>query len=642
MTNSNLEELERLKNENKLLRQLLGLAPDEILLSKQGLIINQQSAVKDKIDLFCSLFKGRQDIFAQRWENGDRSGYSPVCLNRWDKEKCNLPPMKCGSCPNRELKAIDKAVIYNHLAGNIVIGIYPILENDKCCFLAIDFDKRKWKNDIKAVHLTCRKLEIPSSIEISRSGNGAHLWIFFSEEVPAIVARKLGTHIISETRKSGKLLDLESYDRMFPNQDYLPEGGFGNLIALPLQKRARLNNCAVFVSESLEAFQDQWAYLSTIKKLKLKDIEEIISKNKLDPPVSYLSKKRVARVIFANQIFISKRGVPQNLQYKLQQLAVFPNPAYFIAQASRRSTKQIPRFINCSENLPEVISLPSGLINKIVEILDNDGIKYSIDDQRNKGYLLNCSFHGTLREKQEEALQEIIKHDMSILCASTGFGKTILAIKLICERKVNTLILVHRKEILEQWKDKLSIYMTGVEVGYLGASKNKISNQIDIAMIQTLKNFSAERIDHYGQIIFDECHHIAAYTFEKILKQSRAKYMLGMTATPVRKDGLHPIVYMQCGDIKYRSSIKLNFGSMNVFVRELKFQQPVINSSLPAQIKSLTQDETRNKVIISDIIEAFNREKKILVLTERVSHLTPLHYELTKYCKNIIVLEGKI
>ena len=365
-----------------------------------------------------------------------KSGYSPVCLNRWNKSKCNLPKIKCNICSNRCLKAIDDKVIYDHLVGKITIGVYPILSNDKCNFLTIDFDKLQWKQDIKVIYSTCIKLEIPASIEISRSGNGGHIWIFFSEEITAIEARKLGNHLISETMRTGKFLDLESYDRMFPNQDYLPEGGFGNLIALPLQKKARLNNCSVFVSQEFNQFPDQWAYLSTVKKLSLKGIQNIIKNKTIELPKTVISKNRKIKIIISNQIFISKHGLPKHITYKLLQLAVFPNPEFYIAQASRRSTFKIPRFISCSENFPELISIPTGLLEDVLTIFQTKNIKPSIDDHRNIGTKISCNFIGTLRDKQKEAFTEISKHEMSVLCASTGFGKTILAIKLISEEKL--------------------------------------------------------------------------------------------------------------------------------------------------------------------------------------------------------------
>ncbi len=638
-----IEELEHLREENKYLRSLLGISEScDIFEKKKELIVTQKSNVEDKIELFRKLFKGREDVYAQRWQNNNKSGYSPVCINRWNKSKCNLPKIKCKICSNREYKSIDNNVIFNHLAGKIVIGVYSILENDCCHFLAVDFDKKSWKKDVIAFYTICKKLEIPASIEISRSGNGAHIWIFFEEEISAVIARKLGSHIISETMKTGNLLDLESYDRMFPNQDYMPEGGFGNLIALPLQKEARKFNHSIFVDEKLEPYPDQWAYLFFIKKLSLTCIEEIIKNKVIEIPEREIQKKKTIKVTISNQIYISKEGLPKYLYHKFIHLAVFPNPEFYIAQASRRSTHKIQRFIKCSRNLPKMLSIPTGLLEKVLYVFLEQDIKYKLDDQRTLGENIECSFSGNLSEKQKKAFNEIIKYDMSVLCASTGFGKTVLAIRMIAERKVNTLILVHRVELLNQWKENLEIFSIGCEIGLIGASKSKQTLQIDVAMIQTLKNLSMNEIDKYGQIIIDECHHIAAYTFENILKKSQAKYILGMTATPQRKDGHHPIVFMQCGEIKFKSASKLQFDEMTVNKRITNLEIDDNSVSLPKLLSTISQDEERNNLIVTAIKEAFKRNRKILVLTERVSHLKLLEELCMIFCENVIVLKGNI
>ena len=604
--------------------------------------INSKADVEKKIKLFKRLFKGRTDVYALRWGRNGKSGYSPVCKNQWNKSKCRLPKIRCHLCSNRALKPIDDEIIYNHLSGKVVIGVYPILENDKCNFLAIDFDKQCWKGDILAFYATCKKLEVPVSIEISRSGNGGHVWIFFSEEIAAIKARKLGTFLINKTMKTGNLLDMRSYDRMFPNQDYLPAGGFGNLIALPLQKKARMNDRSVFVDSSFDPFPDQWAYLSLVKKMGASEIDEII-KTKSDIEKIYsISTKGTVKVLISNQVYIYKDNLPNHLYHKFLFLAAFPNPEFYIAQASRRSTHNIPRFIDCSINLPKLFSLPSGLLEKVTEILADNNIDFLIDDNRFVGSKINCDFDGKLTQNQEKALLELLQYDMSVLCAGTGFGKTILAIKLISERKVNTLILVHRTELLNQWKEKIKIFSKGCEIGVIGGSKIQQTFQIDIAMIQTLKNYSMKQIDHYGQVIIDECHHIAAYTFEKILKKTRAKYILGLTATPKRKDGHHPIVFMQCGEVKYKSNPKPNFDQMNVYERELSTVIDDITISQPKLLSQLAQNSERNKIIVNDVLTALERNRKSLVLTERVNHLKNLEELLQDSCDNLIALKGKL
>ncbi|MCD4829647.1 MAG: DEAD/DEAH box helicase family protein [Candidatus Cloacimonetes bacterium] len=595
-------EIIRLKDENLLLRKLLGLSEDqEITVDFCDTVITKNNSTNEKIRLFRSLFKGREDVYAVRWESRKgNSGYSPVCQNQWDKIKCILPKGNCNDCNNRVFKKITDETIFNHLSGNIIAGVYPILLNDCCHFLAIDFDKKNWKQDISAFYKTCKTLNIPASIEISRSGNGGHVWIFFNDAISAILARKLGSQIISKTMQMGNMLDMESYDRMFPNQDYLPEGGFGNLIALPLQKQVRDMGYTVFVDDNFLAYSDQWAYLSLVRKIGINEITRIIETTDRTMIVKHRRTEIIhagnkVRIIISNQIYVSKIGLPKFLYHRFIQLASFANPEFYIAQASRRSTYRIPRFINCGSNFPNAFSIPTGLISEVIEILTESGTEHEIDDRRKCGTEIFCSFKGCLFDKQQEALHEILKHEMGTLCASTGFGKTILAIKLISERKVNTLILVHRIEILNQWKEKLSIFLDNAEIGEIGASKSRQTFSIDVSMIQTLKNRSARVIDNYGQIIVDECHHIAAFTFENILKKSKAKYILGLTATPQRKDGHHPIVFMQCGRIRQKIMAKSNTFLMKLFIRELKTKISDDKITLPKVLSEISHDDVRNQ-----------------------------------------------
>lgn len=642
------DELSRLKAENKILRDLLGINESEQILEENiHFAVTSKSPAKDKIKLFRNLFKGRDDVYAVRWENQHgKSGYSPVCRNRWNKAKCRIPKIHCNECRFREFKNITDETIFNHLSGRIVVGVYPILKNDYCNFLAVDFDKKDWQKDIFAFHKTCQKIGIPNSIEISRSGNGGHIWIFFEEEIQAKLARKLGSILISETMILGNLLNMDSYDRMFPNQDYLPEGGFGNLIALPLQKKARELNNSVFTDEQFHPYPDQWAYLSFIHKISLQEINILIAKSKTNiipikklPKTKRITPQQKVKMIISNQIYISKSGLPKYLYHKFIHLASFSNPEFYIAQASRRSTYNIPRFINCGVNFPNNFSIPTGLLSEVLDILNDNKIPYIIDDRRKLGKVIYSEFTGNIYEKQLEALDVILKNDMGVLCTNTGFGKTILAIKTISERKVNTLILVHRIEILNQWKEKLNIFMNNVEIGIIGSSKFKQTYQIDIGMIQTLKNQSQDVIDNYGQVIIDECHHIAAFTFENILKKSSAKYILGLTATPQRKDGHHPIVYMQCGKVMYKTSTSTTI-KMILNVRNTDVQINNAELSLPKIIYELYHSKERNKQIYEDVIVALERKRHSLILTERIEHLSILEKMFEGHCKNIIVLKG--
>lgn len=643
------KELSRVKAENKMLRDLLGINKSEkIEVEKFHFAITNKSSANDKIKLFRNLFKGQNGVYAIRWENKQgKSGYSPLCKNRWNKAKCNLPKIHCRECRNKDYETLSDNVLYDHLTGKKVVGIYPLLQNDCCNFLAIDFDKHDWKKDVNAFYQTCKKMDVPSSIEISRSGNGAHIWIFFTEEITAKIARKLGSVLISETMKMGNILGIDSYDRMFPNQDYLPAGGFGNLIALPLQKKVRELDYSVFVDHKFNVYPDQWAYLSFTNKISPREVNSIITNfaNNQIPLIEVTKQNRIiskqkVKITISNQIYISKLGLPYILQYKFIKLAIFSNPEFYIAQSSRRSTYNIPRFIDCGVNFPKKISIPTGLLNEVLDLLHEANITFIFDDRRNSGKQLFTKFNGVIHEKQKNAFSAIMKSDMGVLCANTGFGKTILAINMIAERKVNTLILVHRTEILDQWREKLNIFLEDTEIGVIGSSKFKQTLNIDVAMIQTLKNQPRNVIDNYGQIIIDECHHIAAYTFEKILKKSSAKYILGLTATPHRKDGHHPIVFMQCGNIIFKTSAKSTEMKKILNIRNTSIEMAVEELTLPKIISELYQDKERNQLIFEDVIEALRRKRNSLILTERIDHLYILEKLFEEHCKNIIVLKG--
>lgn len=632
--------VEKLRTENKLLRKMLGLSAEETITDISDKVINHKSPTDDKINLFQSLFKGRRDVFAERWENQQgKSGYSPVCKNRWNKSKCGLPDVKCSDCPNKKYIPITNDVIFNHLSGKTILGLYPLKTDNTCNFLAIDFDEKSWKDDVLAIKQTCDQLSVPAYIEISRSGNGTHLWLFFEKPMKAIRARVLGSFLILRTLQSGEMLDLKSYDRMFPSQDTLAEGGLGNLIALPLQKSARERGFSLFVNDDFEPYPDQWAYLSLIKKTT---DEEIVKALDSQAPISQIDTAigTPVNIVFANQIFVSKLGLPKSFYYSLIQLATFPNPEFFIAQASRRTTHNIPKLIDCSSNYPNSIALPSGLLPMVVALLTKHKIVYDLHDKRNMGNEIAVQFKGTLLKNQQDAIDSIISKEMCVLSASTGFGKTIIAIKAIEARQVNTLILVHRAEILDQWVEKLKIFTNVSDIGIIGKSKNNPTLVIDVAMLQSLRNKPISDIDRYGQIIVDECHHIAAYSFESILKKSSAKYILGLTATPKRKDGLHPIINMQCGETVYKSVAHFDFMPMYAIIKEIKSDTPESPLSFPKLLNYLAKLEYRNNIIFNDVIDALEQKRKPIVLTERIEHLTILEEMFTGMCKNLIVIKG--
>lgn len=507
----------------------------------------------EKVALFRRLFRGRTDVYPVRWENkAGLSGYAPACGNEWRSGVCEKPTIKCANCGNRLLSPITDQVIYDHLAGKITVGVYPLLTDEQCHFLAVDFDEADWREDAKSFMQSCRQLGVPSALEISRSGQGAHVWIFFSAPILARDARRLGAAIISHTCARTRQLKLSSYDRLFPNQDTMPKGGFGNLIALPLQKKPREQGFSVFVDDELRPYPDQWAFLQSIRPLSPYllastiqnaaggahplDVAFIAEEYERDPWSRALppSKKipgsvpKCLTIKLANQLFFAKADLPQALANRLIRLAAFQNPEFYRAQAMRMPVWKIPRVIGCAENYAQHIALPRGCLDAVLELLQENGIEAEIQDKRFQGIQIDVVFAGTLRSDQQAAADSMLAHDTGILCAPTAFGKTVTAAAIIARRGVNTLVLVHRSELIKQWQQRLETFLDlkTCEIGRVGAGKSKPKGQIDIATIQSLsrKGEVSDLLESYGHVVVDECHHLSAVSFEAILKCAKARY----------------------------------------------------------------------------------------------------------------------
>ena len=651
----------------------------EILSSKQQSIIsvNNFSSLSEKITLFSSLFKGREDVYPKLWvsKKTGTKGYSPVCENEWVKGVCRKPVIKCGACDNRKLSPLSDDVVRKHLDGLITIGTYPILQDETCWFLAIDFDKQTWQDDVKAFIETCKHQNIPVALERSRSGNGGHVWIFFSEQIPSSLARQLGSYLITDTMASRHELDMKSYDRLFPNQDTLPKGGFGNLIALPLQKFPAKKGNSVFLDDNLHPYSDQWLYLSGVRKMTCKEVEEIIAEamkskdiigvsmgqtdDDIKPwerPLAYNQRfeklscilPSELTVILANRIYIKKNGISSPLLNKTKRLAAFQNPEFYKKQSLRLSTALTPRVISCAETIEEYITIPRGCIEDLKELCSVNNISLSIDDKRFEGEVINFSFHGELTENQKKAAEKLMKHDHGIFVAPPGIGKTVIGIYMMATRGVNTLVLVHRKPLLEQWCSHISslLEIPIKEIGQIGAGKNKATNVIDVAMLQSLDRQGEidGRIKNYGQVVVDECHHISAFSFERVMMEANAKYIIGLTATPYRRDGHQPIITMQCGPVRYKISAKKPSDSdikHTLIVRHTNFScawsdEDKIHDLWPTVIS----DEERNRLICDDIMTSLEERRSPIVLTERKEHLEILRQRLEKFVRHIIVLHG--
>lgn len=633
-------------------------------------------STNDKVTLFRRLFRGRTDVYPIRWEskNTAKTGYSPACANEWRAGVCEKPRLKCSDCGNRVLIPLSDATIYNHLAGVHTIGIYPLLEDDTCYFLAVDFDEAEWQDDARAFVQSCGELGVPVALEISRSGNGAHAWVFFADKVFARDARRLGTAIISHTCSRTRQLKLVSYDRLYPNQDTMPKGGFGNLIALPLQKEPRERGHSVFVDADLMPYYDQWAYLASIPLMALHDIEPIIllatggvhpldvtfideedfstpwkrSPQLLTNQLSEAMPKHVT-VTLANLIYFEKSQLPQSLANRLIRLAAFQNPEFYKAQAMRMSVWDKPRVIGCAESYPQHIALPRGCLEAAQKFLADNCIRCELVDERFEGTQIGVNFAGTLRADQEAVVVAMLCHDTGVLSAPTAFGKTVVAAAMIARRGVNTLILVHRTELLKQWQARLPAFLEISSkdlIGTIGGGRSKPTGKIDIALMQSLSRQDVVNplVENYGQVIVDECHHIGAVSFDAILKRTKAKYVLGLTATPFRRDGQQPIIFMQCGPIRFIAPKSVNAPhDLQVDPRKMdkRIDLPP-ESGIQEVFRHLAIDHARTATIVEEVKSFYQQGRKVLVLTERTDHLDAIEVALTGIVSALFVLHGRM
>jgi superfamily II DNA or RNA helicase len=628
----------------------------------------------EKVALFRRLFRGRTDVYPIRWESKStgKTGYAPACANEWVPVVCEKPRIKCSDCGNRQLIPLSDAVIYDHLAGEHTIGLYPLLPDDTCHFLAVDFDEAEWRDDALAFAQSCNELGVPVALEISRSGKGAHAWVFFAGSVLARDARRLGTAIISHTCTRTRQLKLTSYDRLFPNQDTMPKGGFGNLIALPLQKRPRENGCSIFVDEALRPHPDQWAFLASIRPMSSLDIEPTILRatgNVHPLDVTFIDEedhkepwKRSApvakklpgpmpdtlTVTLANLIYFEKAQLPQPLINRLIRLAAFQNPEFYKAQAMRFPVWDKPRVIGCAENYPHHIALPRGCLDNALALLRENGIRGDLRDERFSGDPLDVAFAGTLRLDQEVAVAAMLHHDTGVFCAPTAFGKTVTAAAMIARRGINTLVLVHRTELLKQWQERLQFFLgigKGI-VGTIGGGKAKPTGKIDIAVMQSLSRQGDINplVENYGHVIIDECHHVGAVSFDAILKQVKAKYVLGLTATPIRRDGQRPIIFMQCGPIRHTAAKPASAPhDLEVLPHTLyKSIDLPPDAGIQDVFRHIANDPDRTTAIAAEITNAFNQGRKVLLLTERTEHLGAIQTALATSVPPPFVLHGRM
>ncbi len=558
--------------------------------------VDCRSSPDIKIALFRSLFRGRDNVYPRRFESRrtGKSGYAPACGNEWVPGICEKPRIKCADCSHRRFLTVTDEVIRWHLSGRdntgqpFVGGVYPMLLDETCFFLAADFDKEGWRKDAAAFVATCRRMNLPCALERSRSGSGAHVRLFFEEALPAALARKLGSLILTETMERRPDIGFDSYDRFFPNQDTLPQGGFGNLIALPLQKQPRERGNSLFLDDDFNPHADQWAFLSSVGKIGRARIEDLVrnaersgnvvgvrfplaeedepepwttppSRRRKEPPIAG-ELPRSLELVLGNEIYIAREGLPPPLRNRLLRVAAFQNPEFYKAQAMRLPTHGKPRVISCAEEHSHHIGLPRGCLDDVRQLLGGLGINSTVRDERNPGQRIELTFTGELRPEQQAAAEAMLAHDTGVLAATTAFGKTVIAAWLIARRGTNTLVLVHRRQLLEQWVDRLSAFLNipVAAIGRIGGGRRKPGGTIDVALIQSLvrKGVVDDRVGEYGHLVVDECHHLSAQSFEQVARRAKARFVAGLSATVARKDGRHPIIFMQCGPVRYRVNAK--------------------------------------------------------------------------------------
>ena len=592
-------DAERAELEQRLAELACARLPVPEIARHRGQIANR-SPTRDKIALFRSLFAGREDVYPRRWENvgKGKAGYAPVCANEWQRGVCHKPRVRCGACPNQAFVPITDEAVEGHLRGRHTLGVYPMLADDTCRFLAADFDKETWRRDARAYLAACRAKGVPAALERSRSGNGAHVWFFFEEPVAASLARRLGAHILTEAMERNPDIGFRSYDRFFPSQDTLPQGGFGNLIALPLQGGPRESGNSVFLDADFEPWPDQWSFLSGLRRLSATELATIVDE-------------------------AGRQGRIVGLRLPLDD-----------------------------EDDEPWTALPRGCLPAMYGLLEELGIGLDLRDERYAGRPVATTFLGELTPEQAAAADALLAHDTGVLAATTAFGKTVVAASLLADRGTNTLILVHRRQLMDQWIGRLGAFLdlTDSDIGRIGGGKRKPTGVVDVAVIQSLVH--GDEVDdivaEYGHLIVDECHHLSAPSFEKAARRAKVKYVLGLSATVTRQDGHHPIVFMQCGPVRFRANAKAQAlrrpFSHQALLRPTAFRLPagIEPERPPIQhvYAALAEDAARNDMIFDDVLSALEAGRSPLVLTARKDHAERLAERLGRFARNVLFLRG--
>ncbi len=603
----------------------------------------------DNINLFSSIFKGREDVFAVRWEKGKKSGYMPAYF--YDPYRYRVHRMNGGTFQSFTEKSYLKysdEQIQKHLDGFHHIGIYPLLQDNTSWFLVADFDKANWQKEVIVFLDACKEYKISAYLERSRSGNGGHVWIFFEKPYPAIRSRKIFISILENSGAFSIFDKISSFDRLFPNQDFLSGKGFGNLIALPLFKPTFEQGNSCFIHpENFEIIPDQWTFLKNIKKVSVEHLDELHNGLKTDVQIikQQTTNGRLS-ISLNNNVRISRIGlIPILINYLKEELN-FSNSEFFIKKKSGRSTYETARYFKLIEESENEIFIPRGFIGKLLRFCKETRVEFDFIDERKLKSSISYEFKATLRNHQLGVIETISKKDFGVIVAPPGSGKTVVGLKIIANKGQPALIIVHRKQLLEQWIERIEAFF-GIpkkEIGVIGQGRSKIGKQITVATIQSLPKQLESIKDQFGIIIVDECHHVPAETFRKTIEKLQTYYLYGLTATPFRKYSDGKMIFTYLGEII--SNIKTteieNYKHAKIIIRNTELDVPFNPKTDEFEVlsKMLIHDTARNKLILEDIKTEINQGKKAVIITERKEHIETL-YLFLKQSYEVITLSGE-
>ena len=718
-------KMKSLEKENRYLKSLLDQAGISYHVSAetknmdlfepdQGKRIISREITDNDANLFFSMFWGRTDVYAKRTvkKSTGEVNYYTQCYNFW-KPGCprmNGSKIKCQDCKRQAYKKLERQQIMAHLRGaseeaTDVIGVYPLLEDDTCRFLVFDFDNHEknaekcdfaniddtWRQEVDALRVICVVNGIDPLVERSRSGHGAHLWIFFQKKTEASLARKFGNALLRKGAESVSLKSFRFYDRMLPMQDRLSTGGIGNLIALPLQGQALKEGNSAFVDENWNAYPDQWKILLSKPKLSKEFIEDKIKEWKSFLPNEAIAINEVLeqdgekpwdkmrdflkcdvdgeiQITLADGIYVFAENLAPRIQNRIRELAAFRNPAFYKNLAMGISNFSNSRYIYLGRDEGGYIRIPRGLLEDVTARCDKAGIVNHICDERCPGNEIRATFEGQLKEPQLLAAEAMLKHETGILHAATAFGKTVVCCNMIARKKVNTLILLQSSALIEQWESAMETFLIIDEeppeyetpagrkkrrksvIGRLQGAHDSTTGIIDIAMIGSLckKGEFHYRLKEYGMVIVDECHHAASDTFVEVLQEVRAKYVYGVTATLLRSDGLEKINYMLLGPVRYQYTAKDRAKDQGIahlvyprFTRAVapRFRQDNMHPNEAYTI--LRENENRDNLIITDVKKCIEEGRTPVVLSRYVDHSRKLYDRLRNCADEVFLLSGE-